>query len=277
MTSSIRISYNTAIEFPAITVCNQNRLVESKLINNEKTRLKDLADIGRLVEGCKAALFDEETGYKEVTTLDLELGSYICTDGTTPIVTTIRTVEECIQYYWFDKIDDMELKAKNKTEYVEEQKQKAAARERCQSRRRKRETPFKLTKFQEALVRRFNSVPTDREVFDKTFDSIFYAPIRRKRRATAWWLEHDDETTVEGYDFTRHTLEWTRILKRTPLTHLAQLGQDINIRRDEFEAFGHTIERLVLVCEMDGVECSTKDFLKTENSKYGNCYTFNHG
>lgn len=275
MTSSISISYNTAIDFPAITVCNQNRLVESKLINNEKTRLKDLADIGRLVEGCKAALFDEETGYKVVTTADLELGSYICTDGTTPIVATIRTVEECIQYYWFDKIDEMELKAANKSEFIEEQKLKAATRERCQSKRRKRETPQKLTSFQKALIRRFSSGQTDRDRFDETFDSIFYAPIRRKRRATAWWLEHNN--AVEGYNFTRHTLEWTRILKRTPLTQLAQLGQDVNIRRDEFDAFGHTIERLILVCEMDGVECSTKDFLKTENSKYGNCYTYNHG
>ena len=113
MTSSIRISYNSEIEFPSITVCNQNRLVESKLINNEGTRLKDLADIGRLIEGCKAALFDEETGYKVVTTADLELGSYICDDGSTPTVATIRTVEECIKYYWFDKLDDIELKARD--------------------------------------------------------------------------------------------------------------------------------------------------------------------
>ena len=113
VTSSIRISYNSEIEFPSITVCNQNRLVESKLINNEGTRLKDLADIGRLIEGCKAALFDEETGYKVVTTADLELGSYICDDGSTPTVATIRTVEECIKYYWFDKLDDIELKARD--------------------------------------------------------------------------------------------------------------------------------------------------------------------
>ena len=56
-----------------------------------------------------------------------------------------------------------------------------------------------------------------RENFDKTFDSIFYAPVRRRRsQVYSWWLEQDD--SVEEYNFTEHTLEWTQVLRRTPLT-----------------------------------------------------------
>ena len=43
-------------------------------MDNDATRLKDLVDIGRLVEGCKAALFDASGGQKIVTTLDLGVG-----------------------------------------------------------------------------------------------------------------------------------------------------------------------------------------------------------
>ena len=54
--------------FPAITICNQNRIKESLIYQQENTRFRDLADIGRLFQGCKAILYDEN-GLREVTTL----------------------------------------------------------------------------------------------------------------------------------------------------------------------------------------------------------------
>ena len=46
-------------------------------------------------------------GFREVTTMEL---GYICEDGTAPVLETIKSLDECIDYYWFRKIDDMELK-----------------------------------------------------------------------------------------------------------------------------------------------------------------------
>ena len=41
------------MRFPSVTICNQNRIKESLILDNNATRFKDLADIGRLFEGCK--------------------------------------------------------------------------------------------------------------------------------------------------------------------------------------------------------------------------------
>ena len=53
ITTSINIKYNKEMRFPSVTLCNQNRIKESLILDNNATRFKDLADIGRLFEGCK--------------------------------------------------------------------------------------------------------------------------------------------------------------------------------------------------------------------------------
>ena len=108
------------------------------------------------------------------------------------------------------------LKATNKTAYINEQRQKAKDKFECQARRRKRDT-IELSSFQKTIIRRFQpNGQISRQNFDETFDTIFYAPIRRRRsQVYSWWLEQDD--SVEEYNFTQHTLEWTQVLRRTPL------------------------------------------------------------
>lgn len=58
-------------------------------------------------------------GLREVTTIDL---GYICDDGSTPIVRKIQNLDDCMNYYWYERIDDMELKATNSTLFYDEQK-----------------------------------------------------------------------------------------------------------------------------------------------------------
>ena len=108
------------------------------------------------------------------------------------------------------------LKATNKTAYINEQRQKAKDKFECQARRRKRDT-IELSSFQKAIIRQFQpSGQMNRQNFDETFEKIFYAPIRKRRSLVySWWLEQDD--SVEEYNFTQHTLEWTQVLRRTPL------------------------------------------------------------
>ncbi|XP_066300010.1 uncharacterized protein [Branchiostoma lanceolatum] len=47
--------------------------------------------------------------------------------------------------------------------------------------------------------------------------------------------------------------------------------------REEIAEMGHQKEDLILQCTFDKERCSLDDFKVTQNAKYGNCYTFNHG
>lgn len=72
----------------------------------------------------KAIIYDEENGEKEITTADLGIASYLCDDTDpvkAPVITKIRNLEECLNYFWFDKIAEKELAATNKTEYIRQQ------------------------------------------------------------------------------------------------------------------------------------------------------------
>ncbi|XP_021348423.1 acid-sensing ion channel 1-like isoform X2 [Mizuhopecten yessoensis] len=57
---------------------------------------------------------------------------------------------------------------------------------------------------------------------------------------------------------------------------LAYSGFAAYIDESELEQYGHTIEDLLMSCTFEGYPCSTKNFTYLHNSKYGNCYTFNH-
>ncbi|XP_078661850.1 uncharacterized protein LOC144905918 [Branchiostoma floridae x Branchiostoma belcheri] len=47
--------------------------------------------------------------------------------------------------------------------------------------------------------------------------------------------------------------------------------------REEIAEMGHQKEDLILQCTFDKERCSLDDFKVTQNAKYGNCFTFNHG
>ncbi|KAI8492335.1 hypothetical protein Bbelb_297880 [Branchiostoma belcheri] len=47
--------------------------------------------------------------------------------------------------------------------------------------------------------------------------------------------------------------------------------------REEIAEMGHQKEDLILQCTFDKERCSLDDFKMTQNAKYGNCFTFNHG
>ena len=72
----------------------------------------------------KAIIYDEENGEKEITTADLGIASYLCEDTDpvkAPVITKIRNLDECLNYFWFDKIAEKELASINRTEYIRQQ------------------------------------------------------------------------------------------------------------------------------------------------------------
>ncbi|XP_033750683.1 LOW QUALITY PROTEIN: acid-sensing ion channel 1-like [Pecten maximus] len=57
---------------------------------------------------------------------------------------------------------------------------------------------------------------------------------------------------------------------------LAYSGFAACIDESELQEYGHQIDDLLMSCTFQGYPCSVKNFTYTHNSKYGNCYTFNH-
>ena len=100
--------------FPTVTVCNQNPAKSSLIHQNDETRLRDLASINNLFQGCKEILYSDD-GFKTVFASDL---GFNCKNDTT-VLKNITTLQECLEFYWFDKLDEVKLKFENKTEYEE--------------------------------------------------------------------------------------------------------------------------------------------------------------
>ena len=66
------------------------------------------------------------------TVTTMELG-YICDDGSTPTVRTITSLQECLDFYWFDRLAEMELKATNETLFRQQQKQARIEKAACKA------------------------------------------------------------------------------------------------------------------------------------------------
>ena len=107
--------------FPTITVCNQNPAKSSLIHQNDETRLRDLASINNLFQGCKEILYSGE-GYRTVYASDL---GFNCKNDTT-VLKNITTLQTCLEYYWFDKLEEVKIKFENRTKYEEIVAEKAA-------------------------------------------------------------------------------------------------------------------------------------------------------
>ena len=87
-------------------------------------------------------------------------------------------------FYWFEKIDDMELKATNATLYFEKQKSARLDKAACKLRRKKRNAEFP-SHFEIEFAKRFKN--SELKPFDEIFDEIMHEPVRRIRRQIKWW------------------------------------------------------------------------------------------
>ena len=100
------------------------KVVRDVVERDDKLRPNDCIRKIFKVNQDKAIIYDEENGEKEITTADLGIASYLCEDTDpvkAPLITTIRNLDECLNYFWFDKIAEKELASINRTEYIRQQ------------------------------------------------------------------------------------------------------------------------------------------------------------
>ncbi|XP_038061024.1 uncharacterized protein LOC119731823 isoform X2 [Patiria miniata] len=81
------------------------------------------------------------------------------------------------------------------------------------------------------------------------------------------------------YDFGTVTGEsdWDGFLANSKSEDFSDIINVANPTRDELDVLGHQAEDFILQCTFDRRKCNYTDFHKFQNSQYGNCYTFNHG
>jgi len=113
--------------------------------------------------------------------------------------------------------------------------------------------------------------------FHVLYERVMHQPKKRFRRDSQNWWENYQKKGLEVHNTTKHTIEWTNLIKRTLPKDYSKMGKFVDVTKDEILEFGHTAKETILTCEIDTIPCSYRDFIVTQNSRYGNCFTFNHG
>nr|XP_006821451.1 PREDICTED: uncharacterized protein LOC102804421 [Saccoglossus kowalevskii] len=71
--------------------------------------------------------------------------------------------------------------------------------------------------------------------------------------------------------------DWYGFMAFSATPDYGDLQQIIRLSRSETELLGHQCEDFILQCSFDQRSCSYRDFYVFPDTKYGNCFTFNHG
>ncbi|XP_060066508.1 acid-sensing ion channel 1-like [Ylistrum balloti] len=112
-----------------------------------------------------------------------------------------------------------------------------------------------------------NSVPSSSTTGTTPSSTTESMLDRMKENDFNVWEALSDPTTADSFYNT----------KSSDITNtLAYSGFAATIDENELEDYGHQIEDLLMSCTFQGYPCSTKNFTYVHNSKYGNCFTFNH-
>ncbi|XP_033644289.1 uncharacterized protein LOC117303933 [Asterias rubens] len=84
---------------------------------------------------------------------------------------------------------------------------------------------------------------------------------------------------VDYYDFGDVTGEsdWNGFLENSKSEDYSDIINVANPTREELDVLGHQAEDLILQCTFDKRPCNYTDFHKFQNSQFGNCFTYNHG
>ncbi|XP_066267851.1 uncharacterized protein [Branchiostoma lanceolatum] len=78
-------------------------------------------------------------------------------------------------------------------------------------------------------------------------------------------------------DFVDGKNDWDRFLLSSNTDDYTDITDFSMATREEIVEMGHQKEDFILQCTFDKERCSLDDFKVTQNAKYGNCFTFNHG
>ncbi|XP_078581260.1 degenerin-like protein unc-105 [Branchiostoma floridae x Branchiostoma japonicum] len=70
--------------------------------------------------------------------------------------------------------------------------------------------------------------------------------------------------------------DWKGFIQNSQTDDFSDITDISTASKHEVEDLGHQKKDLILQCTFDKKKCSLDDFKVSQNSKYGNCFTFNH-
>ncbi|XP_066300720.1 uncharacterized protein [Branchiostoma lanceolatum] len=70
--------------------------------------------------------------------------------------------------------------------------------------------------------------------------------------------------------------DWFGFIQNSQTDDFSDITDISTASKDEIAEIGHQKEDFILQCTFDKKKCSLDDFKVSQNSKYGNCFTFNH-
>ncbi|XP_070570506.1 low-density lipoprotein receptor-related protein 2-like isoform X2 [Ptychodera flava] len=102
-----------------------------------------------------------------------------------------------------------------------------------------------------------------------------------KHLLTDDYLVHEFETAYfrdPGFQRVKSEVppDWHGFMTFSSTPDFSDLQQVLKLSRREILQLGHQKEDFILQCTFDQKKCNSRDFSVFANSKYGNCFTFNH-
>ncbi|XP_072013236.1 uncharacterized protein [Amphiura filiformis] len=93
-----------------------------------------------------------------------------------------------------------------------------------------------------------------------------------------WYFSSDWDFSFVYNDWdVKDENDWEGFYAQSKTDDYSDIADIANPTREELEMYGHQAEDFILQCTFDKRGCNYTDFRQFQNNQYGNCYTFNHG
>ncbi|XP_072175728.1 epithelial sodium channel subunit beta-like [Diadema setosum] len=254
-TTHIQLVTKTKLQFPAVTVCNMNRLRRSKLPG---TRFQELLDLDRQVSLYNLGLEDEipeETGSggrtkrprprRPSTTIAPDQTESPITEGTVELrLTTNGTTD--------DGTTTLQENAGNTTI-----------------------DPLSTNLPDDEVVQHSTSGPRRKRQVADSPKSASYGKTGAHRHVVAAPGLPSIYIPLIGADPESDHSNWGRLFELSATDDFRDFIGSVNPSRRELSVLGHQAEDFIIQCSFNQLQCDYRNFSRFYTTQYGNCYTFN--
>ncbi|XP_071488689.1 epithelial sodium channel subunit alpha-like [Diadema antillarum] len=298
-TTQIDLITKTELDFPAVTVCNMNRMRRSALVG---TRFESLIEVDGGVTGGdddyswwfewesewwrKYDSSSEALGRQQAGSASLQESQ----DGDPSLPPDMEVAEATTDSASDATSQDIppetgtDLYVTSISEIVEsdEPSDAGAARSEVPGSSEASESPPSSPETAKRRRRR-----SDHHVIPDpvTGHLNMKGGTRKKRQVSSnfreefeWWESdwEDDEFEYESNDWDVDSEnDWEGFYERSRADDFSDLLDVVNPTRQELEDYGHQAKDFILQCTFDRRDCNYTDFTQFQNRYYGNCFTFN--
>ncbi|XP_041464490.1 degenerin deg-1-like [Lytechinus variegatus] len=307
-TTQIDVVTRTELQFPAVTVCNMNKMRRSALVN---TRFESLilADGGATGGDADYSWWFEWSSewyrkYEEEESQGQEEGE-VKAEGELENGEEERELGSAIVTETVTLEDSFNIAELTNTTYIPNESHETVkpSQDHLTDEETTLEPSFVETEIpsffepessgtepegQPMKRRRRSSL---RLIPDPVTGELSQRPTVRQKRETEdtsmenfnerydWW---EDDWEDEDFDYQEYEWkdvandnDWEGFYRQSTADDFSDLLEVINPSKEELKLLGHQAEDFILQCTFDRRQCNYTDFRQFQNKYYGNCFTFN--